>query len=359
MELEEILEVMSKKNVTLSMVGTKKVNGVDTKEPCVVVCVSQKMNEQDLSDEELIPKVLKSGAKTDVVVHPKISAMNGCNDVPSVKWRPLRGGISAIRIGQTACTLGAIVKDSLDKKLVALTNNHCAGVVYDPNYLIPQGGNLNTVGDKNLQPSPIDGGNVQDEYGVVKRVVPIKFGGEPNYVDASISTIDELNPLHDILNVSTEPLEFELDKNSYVEAITVLKNGRTTCYTSAVKANYFVNVNVDYADPATNADTALFINQIYIVGSSEFSQGGDSGSVVVAEINGQNKIIGLLFAGGVDENNNFVTIANHISDVASSLNIESWNGDIVVPYNQAPTITINGKMYSRVEDTTDPITHYL
>lgn len=357
-ETQDILEVMSKRNVTISSIGTKITNGIDTQELCLVVGVDKKITEEQLDPNDIVPKTLKNGVKTDVVIHPRIFAMTGCNEDPTQRVRPIRGGVSAIREGQTACTLGCIVKDSLDKKLVGLTNNHCAGIVYNPLYATPSNGVLNSTGDNNFQPSVYDGGTSGDIYGSVKRVHPIAFGSATgNYVDASISSINEINPVHDILNISEEPLAFELNKNAYSQSIPVFKNGRTTCYTSGMKANYNINVNVRYANPATNNETALFLDQIYISGSNQFSNGGDSGSVIVSNISGEDKIIGLLFAGGEDGNGGYITIANHISDVAQTLNIESWNGDIVVSYNESPTITLNGKTYQRLEDTYEEITH--
>ena len=126
------------------MAGTKVVNGVDTGEPCVVIGVEQKVDISQLDEKDIIPERLSTNTKPDVVVMSKIFAHGSCKDgggggcpPHDEKYRPLIGGISAVEETGTACTLGAIVKDSTDGTLVALTNNHCAGLKYDPNYRTP------------------------------------------------------------------------------------------------------------------------------------------------------------------------------------------------------------------------------
>ena len=348
-------EIMHKPNVTFSYTGYKTVNGVKTDEKCIVVGVCKKVKKEDLKSDELIPEVVSNGKKTDVIVIPYMKFLNNCN--PTIPYRPLMGGISSIRQGGTACTLGAIVKDSTDKRLVALTNNHCAGIVYDPNYDIPDQGFVNTVGDNMLQPSPFDGGTTNDVCGIIKRVVPIKFGAvEPNFVDCAISEIIIDNPLTNIENIGDGPYLLETDESKYGVGTIVKKNGRTTCYTESEIVGKYINTNVSFSNEPGDNNVALFVEQMAI-GFNQFSAGGDSGSVIISNIDGQDKIIGLLFAGGQISDTEFITIANHISDVVEYLNVESWQGDIVVEYNKSNQIIINNKTYVRMEDTTDPITH--
>jgi len=75
--------------------------------------------------------------------------------------------------------------------------------------------------------------------------------------------------------------------------IPVAKSGRTTGVTSAGGINTDVTVNVSYS----GGKEATFIHQI-LVWANGFTSGGDSGSWLLQEREGEfNTIIGLLFAG--------------------------------------------------------------
>jgi hypothetical protein len=104
----------------------------------------------------------------------------------------------------------------------------------------------------------------------------------------------------------------------------VQKFGRTTSLTLGEVDSINVTVNVGYT-----AGTALFENQIIIVGKrrrgrkivdATFSEGGDSGSLIVTQ--GNNDPVGLLFAG-----NSSVTIANPIDEVLTTLSV--LNGTVL------------------------------
>jgi len=357
--------IMGKPNVVVAYAGTKIVDGVDTGEPCVVVGVKNKVNKEDLSEEDLIPSVLPDGVITDIIEFPEILAVGTCTDGTGggcpdhdAKYRPLQGGISAIEDGATACTLGIVVKDSSDNSLVALTNNHCAGLQYDPTFKVPTNGNLSTVGITMLQPSPNDGGtNPDDAYGTVKRAVTMEFGTDStqdNSVDASISTISTDDASTAILDIHEGPFTFATSAE-YSAGTEILKSGRTTGHTPPPVATIVstnANVNVSYGSGDENV--APFSNQIVYTASSRFTQGGDSGSAVLAVIGGEYKVIGLHFAGN---GTGTTGVANHIEDVAAELNVEAWDGSVVVASNLAQSISIGDICYERVGDTTDDITH--
>lgn len=80
------LGVMEKRNVTVAYPGTKKVKGKDTREPCIVVGVHDKMHKSLLRENDLIPKKLPSGVKTDVVVKGRIVPLNRTVPVTPAGW---------------------------------------------------------------------------------------------------------------------------------------------------------------------------------------------------------------------------------------------------------------------------------
>ena len=85
------------------------------------------------------------------------------------------------------------------------------------------------------------------------------------------------------------------------------KAGRTTQRTRG----RITGINANYG----TSGVALFQNQIVIVSltSAPFSQGGDSGSLIVTDSG--NRPVGLLFAGSASH-----TIANPIRSVLTALN---------------------------------------
>ena len=107
------------------------------------------------------------------------------------------------------------------------------------------------------------------------------------------------------------------------------------------------------------------------------SAGGDSGSPLCAEINGEWKIIGIHFAGGQDrKTGEHHGLACRIDKIASKLKISQWDGlntnrsapnnfsNEVEPkyavfngWRNEPTIVIDGKTYYQVGRSSEDVTH--
>src|SRR5207245_1674866 len=93
------------------------------------------------------------------------------------------------------------------------------------------------------------------------------------------------------------------------------KNGRTTQATTGTVTDISVNISVGYS-----GGVAQFRNQIGIRGiGGPFSQGGDSGSLIVTA--NTNQPVALLFAGRTD---NSITFANPIAAVVQALGIRRF-----------------------------------
>ena len=95
--------------------------------------------------------------------------------------------------------------------------------------------------------------------------------------------------------------------------LLVKKAGRTTQRTRGRISGVNATVKVNYGP----SGAALFRGQVVIVSlaSAPFSQGGDSGSLIVTDAGA--KPVGLLFAGSVSH-----TIANPIRSVLAALNVQ-------------------------------------
>jgi len=359
-------EYVWKKGVTMAFAGEKFRGGKPTGILSIVVGVEKKMSLSRVAKRDLIPEKI-AGIPTDVVEIPRIYALGTCTGgggggcpPHDEKYRPLIGGISAIEETSTACTLGLVVRDSTDHTLVALTNNHCAGLLYDVNYSVPDNGNSEVGGIVMLQPSPYDGGTSGDSYGVVKRAVAMQFGtasGQDNIVDCSISTTEIDDTDYIILELDDGPFPFG-DKTMYSAGQEVLKAGRTTGNTpppTTTVSSKSTVVNVDYSGGAGGDNNlAPFTDQIICTAASRFSQGGDSGSAIVAFINGRYRVIGLHFAGNA---NGTMGVCCPMEEIASLLNVEAWDGSVVTDYTEESAIYVNGRRYVRVGATTDPVTH--
>lgn len=227
---------------------------------------------------------------------------------PGARQRPITVGCSVGHYVITAGTLGAFVRLDGEDDPRVLSNNH---VLADENRGNP--------GDEILQPGSLDGGRSgADRIGVLERFVRLETAAV-NDVDAALALVDS--------NVEIDPdipgVGHVRDLASVEEIERVAKLGRTTGRTEGrVSAIEVDNVVVDFS-----TGTLRFDEQIEISGTPDgpFSQGGDSGSLIVAD--GEPQAVGLLFAGsdqgGPDGFG--VTYANAIAVVLDRLVVtELW-----------------------------------
>lgn len=330
-------DLLSKQNVVGVALGNKSVLGEDTGEPAVLVLVNQKVHQDLLSKEDMIPKKLGE-QKTDVMAvgdifagqttieRPRIAVHSGdgaMEDVEQVvrNWqmrsptemstvtpqalqqriRPVMGGFSVGHFAITAGTIGTCCYDltpfpTMPARYYLLSNNH-----------VLANSNLAQIGDPILQPGPIDGGSQStDVVARLSRFVPIKFKTATtaplNYVDAAIAEV----PFH----LANRQIYWIGHVRDLYEAPAVgdilQKTGRTTNYTTGRVTAINATVDVNYG----GGRVARFANQIL---TTNMSAGGDSGSLV---LNLDEAAVGLLFAGSQS-----VTVINNIAYVQALLGV--------------------------------------
>ena len=221
--------------------------------------------------------------------------------------RPLVIGCSIGHFKITAGTLGCFVKTRATQDVAILSNNH-----------VLANENKAKAGDAILQPGDFDGGaNPADLAATLskfKRLSPTKT----NFIDAAIAIPSpgiELNQkkLGGFGNLKGLGPDF-LD-----EGTEVRKVGRTTGETKGrVTAFELDNVVVGY-----DIGNLRFDNQVEIegAGTHSFSDGGDSGSLIV---NSDNLGVALLFAGGDSGGSNGMglTYGNPLKVVLDALKID-------------------------------------
>lgn len=403
--------------------GCKNKDGVYSEEKCIRFGVEKKVPIDQIPEDKRIPKTITVDGveyKTDVYVAPRnitiaaalkkigedsseikaaaadqttidgisIQSITTCNNtgsdsVPPVvsfpvsvnraTTRPLRGGVSMSRPPPTgyynAGTLGAMVVDNFDGKLVALTNSHVCS---------PPGGSLGNTckffaNDVNhsasyskynevniYQQSSWDSGVVNksaDRIGITKRAYPLTSTGT-NYIDGGLVNLSDSiidTQSWDVIGSSFGGTAPTFATTAEIDAITVstpiFKSGRTTgpigpdnysgCVIQITGTSVSSYVS-GYADSApstlTFADLLVLENPSLVVG-----KGGDSGSIVYAKIGGVWKVVGLFFAGSGDGT---FGLACRIDRVASLLQISPYTGG-----------AISAATGSRTYITLDPTTY--
>jgi len=410
--------------VTVVSYGFKIKNNLKTQEKCIIFGVKKKKRIEEVPEEEILPATINVNGqeiKTDVVEVPEFKT-NVCYDYTPIvgypmgigypseeivphrsKQRPLKGGISTTNATKniiddvlSAGTLGAIVVDSIDNKLVAISNNH---VLTSNPFLASEREESTPIANihqhKVIQPADLDGGEIgKDDIGKVKRYYPLSLI-EPNFIDAAITTLNTIDEdSHKILNMLPECPSIHLDfaTTSEIDALLdsqapLFKAGRTTGPTGHPISNIYgdstceisvselhVSASVGGYFNGTTEETVDFEDCIFFKyknNSPGVSISGDSGSVLVGDVDGKLKIIGLVFAGSPVTNPNdtavdgVVGIANRIDRVADLLKVKPWkyNTDIKIDSEDPACpiilpglrdekfIIVNGKIYWQVGTT--------
>jgi len=329
------MDLLKKKNVTGVGVGYKVRGGQVTDELCLVTLVRRKVAVAELSAQDLVPKDIQ-GVVTDVLEVGEIVAHKARTD----RWRPAPPGVSIGHYNITAGTFGAVVRDVTTNKRLILSNNH-----------VLANSNNASKGDAILQPGAADGGrNPQDRIGSLERFVKINMEGgsddggstcsvanfmaallnlaakmvgsksrlatyrtaqssgaaQLNRVDAAVATPMSDDAISDeIIDIGrvTKTREAELN-------MSVKKSGRTTSTTSGQITTINAMVEVGYGGSLV----ARFEDQIV---TTNISQPGDSGSLLVTPDGSGYAAVGLLFAGS-DQ----VTIHCPIQAVMELLNVD-------------------------------------
>jgi len=221
--------------------------------------------------------------------------------------RPLRVGGSVGHFRITAGTLGCFVTSRSDGSTFILSNNH---VLADENRA--------DVGDAVLQPGAVDGGKRPGAtIGKLARFIALKKMAA-NVVDCALASVDSS------ISFNASNLDglgaFEGMGAALLDPGTeVAKVGRTTGTTRGrVTAFELDNLIVGF-----DIGSLRFDDQIEIEGAGDepFSDGGDSGSVIV---DADRMAVGLLFAGGDvgGANDRGLTYANPMLSVIDALDVD-------------------------------------
>jgi len=318
-------ELLAKPNVVGVGIGMKETRGEKTGEMSVVVMVRFKLPLEGLEGGVAVPAAV-DGVPTDVIQVGFVRALQA----PTDRWRPAPGGVSLGHYQITAGTLGGVVYDRRTGERLILSNNH-----------VLANSNNARRGDPILQPGPADGGQLgPDSVALLERFAPIRYNSEPptctvarTYAWVGNRFAQLLHAEHRIQVIQSRPsvynlvdaavarplaqdfIQDELLGMGPIEGVKeaalgmgVRKSGRTTAFTSGTIQVLEATISVNYGPERV----ATFEGQIV---STPMSQGGDSGSLLVAS--DAPLVVGLLFAGSGQ-----ATIFNPIQAVLDQLGIE-------------------------------------
>lgn len=365
--LQDLFELLPS-GITRLGLDYKITSGIKTDETSIVFGVQKKLPLNELSGSYIIPKTLQFDNmvyKTDVIEAGRAFYIPAChnpnaNPLPAIiqshrsGHRPLKGGISLVCQSNNRLltgTLGLICIDNVSSGFVGLTNAH---VALGPEHYIfgPNEFNYNNVNKRVVQKTETNSEVSSDTIGNVYKFFPTlhgtesnTIGGERNYIDAALFTIRKCNedgiPTIDNtesfkqLNIDYPyPMKFatteEID-NIFGTNTPLFHAGRTTGPKGQVSCPLRITglspVQIEIGDIESSHIAKYFdiIGFAYADGANHPVSGGDSGSVLIANLSGEYKIIGLVFAGQVSPTPN-IGYACRIDNVANLLNISAWDG---------------------------------
>ncbi|HSO85247.1 MAG TPA: hypothetical protein VLQ91_01755 [Draconibacterium sp.] len=285
-------------NVVNVAIGLKETSGELTDDIVFQIFVIDKVEKDSLDPSELIPKKIK-GYKTDVVRVPK-----AVNRIDSSEHRPVTGGLQISNGKGHVGTLGCFAQLVIDDTLVLLSNEH---VLYSDSAV---------AGDKIGQPN-LDNkcccccAYVDGEIGTI-----LSPAINNSKVDCAIASVKSGIATDYVLNNSMAGSELHMDGiDTAVVGDLVRKVGRTSGLTNGTVSS----IN----GPTSSKTGQIFIRPVASEtytestnGKKAFSDGGDSGSIIIDEAN---NVIGLLWGGDPDTYTVDETYACHINDVLAAL----------------------------------------
>ena len=294
-------------NVFAVGVGARRVRGVVTDEPGVVMYVTRKLPPDALAQADRVPTHLEADGdlvRTDVLE----AAQPHFVDVDTATYRPVHGGCQIGTSGRTG-TAGAVVYDRRDQSVVLLTNNHVLTGMTQP-WTLPA--------DTTVR-QPAGGAAV----GFSKRIVPIfpaPLGADYRYyatVDAGIVELDpDITGAFDVLEIGRHPFVVLPP----FEGLEVVRRGyRTQLRTGTVEL-----VHLAVTIKANNGDLVRIggDDAVFSIRSPErliSAMPGDSGSLVVDAAGGAAR--GLVFAS--DSQSGGLTWACELGTVMQLLEVDT------------------------------------
>lgn len=266
--------------------------------------------------------------------HVEVTGLFMARSDPTLRLRPAPLGYSVGHPSITAGSIGAQVVNGIGSVFV-LSNNH-----------VLANSNDGSIGDPILQPGPYDGGTSSDQIATLYAFKPIDFSGGNNSFDAAIALSSTANlgnatPTDDGFGTPSAAIYGDangdgvFDNKNALLNLNVQKYGRTTRLTRGRITGINATIDVCYEVVFIFCvKSAHYVDQ-FVIGQAGFSDGGDSGSLIVSD-DADKKPVALLFAGSDAE-----TIANGIDLVLNYFGV-TVNGGAAPPPTPLTDVAVTG-----------------
>lgn len=323
-------------------VGLKEKDGKVTEDISLQVYVQQKKSESSLPADQIIPKEIE-GIPTDVLLVGETTS-SGCNN--QTRYSSVRGGIqitnnkpqaadpTKIDVGTLGC-VGTLNNSTERDKYVLLSNNHVIyangaaenDLIYQPNRNVNTAfeGAIGKIMDLHFEQDVTypDGGPNSYFIDCARAKILTDFSSCCCNCNKGVGFDNEITELN-VNAVNTISNHRDVISDLTIIGQQVFKVGRTTGRTvgkvtsisgphthNGNAINNIIKIQFDTSVTATNCE-----------GQARFSNKGDSGSAI---IDGQNRIIGLLFGDNTNvpglPEADYYTVACHIMPVLTKLAI--------------------------------------
>lgn len=315
------------------------------------------------------------------------------------------GGMSGSAISG-ACTTTLIARDVVTEQLLILGNQHCLGFVTSgsllpgvskgPDDIVYNTEVISSVANKiwkqgeSSSPNNVGAFYKTNYQGIFNAVpTPCAVYGSCYKADvAAFTLLPNTVPFQAIYELGDGPFKWITQEEFCLaycgtpdcsacagNTIYVYKSGRTTGTQTPQENHIIVQMDEDISSDGRKYSGILGI-QHEDDADKPFGGGGDSGSPVLMEYDGELRILGILTWGGIGSIADDYTAEPYttspviisvcpIWQVAEALQVKSWdlnevvgeNDGAIVVQSEDPTITVAGRPYTRLTGTTLPVTH--
>jgi hypothetical protein len=268
-------------NVNGTGLGPREVGGGKVAEAALIVTVEQKVPEEELNSDEIIPEEFE-GVQTDV---RQIGTLEPQANGPMRQEinRPVAGGVSVGHLDVTAGTASPVMEDSGGNSVI-LTNRH----------IVSDSGERDTTGEDFLQPGPSDSDS-NNPIGTVKELGTWDTSSSgTNTTDSGVVTVTDARSNGDMSSRFIGAGHLAAWE-TYNLSDRYVQFGHTTGITSSQISADNYETSIDYGWAVIDYVDQLLFDTVD-------SDGGDSGSLYgrvdpdTGDVNG----IALHFAGASD-----------------------------------------------------------
>lgn len=286
----------------------------DEDDDSVTVFVTRKVGEEELDEDQVVGNNVEKESHVEEI--GEVRALDFEDDMPDAlgarhnKHRPVPGGVSEINVNSTAATGGPYKAEVVDTSRGEWADGVSEGdIVRISNAHVYARSGKARFGEPIVQPSPYDGGGIEDQVGELAGYVPVEDGMK---VDAAARTSDGEDTT-DYHNIDGYPQGVYRGDWRGKKGAELLKTGRTTGVTRANVRATSASIRVKYRDVGV-----VTVRDCVVAG--DMSDGGDSGSP--AFFTESKELAALNFAGSPE-----VSILSKIANVEESLGVKFLTDD--------------------------------